>query len=181
MEIRKKLHIPLLFIIMLAPTCPDKKEINKESANLLLYLEESPCYGKCPVYRVWVMSNGTIYWEGKMFVKKEGYGVYKMSKEELARIHVFLKRFKWKKLDTNYVNWNVSDVPSWILHVRHKRITKTIYIRGPHVKLPKELADSVYSLQEFLINLNYETIDSLPSYLPEFKFIGRDNTNEPKQ
>ncbi|NNF02213.1 MAG: hypothetical protein HKN22_05975 [Bacteroidia bacterium] len=59
----------------------DAQEAQKiaSESKLVSYLERTPCYGKCPVYKIEIYDNGLVTYEGIRFTEKIGkyYGIIK--------------------------------------------------------------------------------------------------------
>ena len=49
------------------------KETNKQLVKFkTIQLERTMCFGECPVYKVEILSDGTVHYDGDMFVEKTG-------------------------------------------------------------------------------------------------------------
>lgn len=54
--------------------------------NVIIRMERSACYGTCPVYSVTVYGNGSVIFEGKQYVEKEGTVSYAVPKEDVRML-----------------------------------------------------------------------------------------------
>ena len=74
----------LVSVILISASCKSSKtatdtvstdtqprEVAAE-AQLLVSLKRTPCYGKCPMYRISIKDNGELVYEGKRFVERLG-------------------------------------------------------------------------------------------------------------
>ena len=95
------------------PPRPDRhlETIKQLSDSIFLYIEKTPCYGKCPTYSAYIYPNGDILFDGKRFVNKEGMHKGKLTIEDINAL-------KTKIQEVNYFEFNdiydssVTDLPS---------------------------------------------------------------------
>ncbi len=79
--------------------------------SLFVYLERTPCYGQCPMYKFKIYNSGYALYEGKRFVEKIGLYETRLSAAVLQEI-------KTKVNDINYFGFRdqypktASDFPS---------------------------------------------------------------------
>ena len=79
--------------------------------SLFVYLERTPCYGQCPMYKFKIYNSGYALYEGKRFVEKIGLYETRLSAAVLNEI-------KTKVNDINYFGFRdqypktASDFPS---------------------------------------------------------------------
>jgi hypothetical protein len=79
--------------------------------SLFVYLERTPCYGQCPMYKFKIYNSGYALYEGKRFVEK--LGTY-----ETHFSAAVLEKIKTKVKDINYFGFRdqypktASDFPS---------------------------------------------------------------------
>ncbi len=79
--------------------------------SLFVYLERTPCYGQCPMYKFKIYNSGYALYEGKRFVEK--LGLY-----ETRLTAAVLQEIKTKVNDINYFGFRdqypktASDFPS---------------------------------------------------------------------
>jgi len=76
--------------------------------NILIKMEKSACYGKCPIYTVIVKKNGELAYEGKEYVSVEGVKSSVISKESLTLIEEELVKTKFLSMQSKLHSgsWN---------------------------------------------------------------------------
>ncbi len=129
--------------------CSSKSHLlNNNTQSLpLLVMERTACYGTCPQYIITIYNNGTIEYEGKMFVSKIGCFFSFLSKDILSDIKSEFSTSQFFSFEKEYDS-NITDIPSVILEVHlgsknHRVIDR---FNGPKkLKNLQNLIDSVGS------------------------------------
>jgi len=128
----------LLIAILLLFSCA---QINvRQSSEPLIVMQRTACYGQCPQYKVSVYRNGTISYEGKLFVDKIGCFSATIPLNKVKKIKSVLEELDFFILDSLY-KAPMTDIPSVITEVvinnkKHKVIDE--------YKGPKELKNLYY-------------------------------------
>ena len=102
-------------------------------------LERTACYGRCPIYKVTVLRDGTVLWEGERFVKVTGKATAKLSAESLLALGQELKLADVFALRDKYESYDVTDNPSAIVSVDDGKRKKTIHHYHGDASSPKAL------------------------------------------
>ena len=79
---------------------------------VLVSLERTACYGRCPIYTVTVLRDGTVRWEGKRFVDVTGKATGHLSAKQLAALTDAFKKADVFALKDKYTSYDVTDHPS---------------------------------------------------------------------
>ena len=95
-------------------------------APVLASLQRSACYGRCPIYKVTVLRDGTVLWEGERFVKVTGKATAKLSAAALADLAKAFARADFFALQDKYESYDVTDHPSAITIFDDGKRKKTI-------------------------------------------------------
>jgi hypothetical protein len=100
--------------------------------TLLLTMERTPCFGKCPSYKLTIFNTGNVVYEGFTFAKKEGKHTKKLSKKQLSEIQRQIEAINLFEMQDKYDS-KITDIPSTILFVVYKGKKKKILDRvgGP--------------------------------------------------
>jgi Domain of unknown function (DUF6438) len=69
--------------------------------DTLVKLEQTACYGECPVFQVGVKKDGTVVFEGIEYVASKGLHTKTLSKEKLDQIEIALKSAKFTSFRSN--------------------------------------------------------------------------------
>ena len=95
-------------------------------SNPAITLERTGCHGTCPIYRVAVLEDGTVIYDGENFVSVTGKQTSEIAPETVAAM---LELFK----DAGYFDWNeaydtqtVTDLPTVITSVTSAGVTHRI-------------------------------------------------------
>jgi hypothetical protein len=116
-------------LVLVATTArADSSVPDKGGASpLLASLARTACYGRCPIYKVTVMRDGTVQWEGERFVKVTGKATAKLSAAAIAELVDAFKRADYFALKDKYDRYDVTDHPSAITSfddgTRHKTVS----------------------------------------------------------
>jgi hypothetical protein len=80
--------------------------------KVLASLERTACYGRCPIYTVTVLRDGTVQWEGKHFVKLTGKASARLPAAKLAELADAFQKAGYFALKDKYTRYDVTDHPS---------------------------------------------------------------------
>lgn len=125
--------IPFTFILLAVVGCKSNNELATAPAetqkdtvvvmvekpvtprdSLVIAFEKTPCFGRCPVYKVKVYESGFAVYEGINFSEKLGMYATTLSKEKIERIYQSALEIDFFELDAEYDNSGVSDLPATI-------------------------------------------------------------------
>ncbi len=162
-----KAGIQIIFLALLAFSCKSNKDAadsasveNENSTpdtvvvvmekpaeqkdSLLIGFEKTPCFGRCPVYKVRVYRSGFATYEGLNFTEKLGMYSSNFSDEEIAEIFKSAAEIGYFSFEDKYDNKMISDLPSTIstLHSEDekKRIVARVDVPEPLKNFHKNLA-----------------------------------------
>jgi Cu+-exporting ATPase len=92
-------------------------------------LRRTPCYGRCPVYRVRLYADGRIEWTGERFVKVTGPATAKVASETArALIDKFRAAGYWNLCET--YDRRITDVPATITLLHIAGTEKSVFDRA---------------------------------------------------
>ncbi|GAB4489670.1 MAG: hypothetical protein OHK0019_07570 [Saprospiraceae bacterium] len=101
-----------LSVVSSAEKC--QKKPSKEDKTGLVSLETGPCFGFCPVFKMDVLKNGLVRYEGLRFVEKMGKDSFKLTDAELKQLKTKVKEVNlWQYPDM--IKTDVVDAPFAIL------------------------------------------------------------------
>lgn len=87
--------------------------------SLVIAFEKTPCYGRCPVYKVKVYASGFATYEGMNFVEKMGLYSTHFTQTQIENIYQDALKINYFALDAEYNNPNVTDLPSTISEINY--------------------------------------------------------------
>ena len=110
-------------------------------APVMVSLQRTACYGRCPIYTVTVLRDGTVQWEGKRFVKVVGKATAKLPAAKLAALAEAFKRADYFALADKYESYDVTDHPSAITSYSDGKREKTIHHYHGDRSAPEQLSE----------------------------------------
>lgn len=114
----------------LSPTNVFSPVVNKSDYDgLVITLERTPCFGKCPVYSVIIYGNGTGIYEGKLHVKTEGVHEFTLQPKQLSKLINAFESAQYFSLDNSY-SMAVTDMASILTSITFQGKSKKIYHYG---------------------------------------------------
>ena len=81
------------------------------SADAMIRLERTSCYGPCPVYTVTVDAQGVVTYDGEKFVRVIGRRTARISRSAMARLLASAERIRFFELQDSYTAL-VTDLPT---------------------------------------------------------------------
>ncbi|MEK3723680.1 DUF6438 domain-containing protein [Paenibacillus sp. FSL H8-0034] len=81
-------------------------------------LERTVCLGSCPIYKVVLFADGTVFWEGEAFVHCLGNHEWMISTNSVESIQQLLDRFDFRSFTYEPVLW-MEDLPSCMITVEY--------------------------------------------------------------
>jgi hypothetical protein len=67
-------------------------------------LSRGGCYGRCPVYEIWIYPDGRVLYHGDMHVRVRGYREWRIPRERLAQLRAAFARSRYWNLPTYRYN-----------------------------------------------------------------------------
>jgi hypothetical protein len=68
----------------------------------LLEFERTECLGTCPAYKIKVTNDGTLFYEGKMFVKTKGKVTSRLTREQLFALEAAVEKARYFNFRNSY-------------------------------------------------------------------------------
>jgi hypothetical protein len=125
-----KAIITYLIFASLTTSQPDLQNTTtplvKES--IFMTMERTPCFGKCPSYKITIFNTGNVRYEGFQFAEKQGKYTKKLSKKQLVEIATQLEIIRLFELKDTYDS-KITDIPSCILTFNYEGKRKKILDR----------------------------------------------------
>jgi len=136
-----------LALAVIAPTLARADSSVPSAAGgspVMVTLERTACYGRCPIYKVTVLRDGTVRWEGERFVKTTGKATAKLPATAMSELAKAFARAGFFALQDKYERYDVTDNPSAIVSFDDGARKKTIRHYYGDTSAPKGL----YELEE---------------------------------
>ena len=97
--------------------------------SLLISYERTPCFGRCPVFKIKVYESGYTTYQGVNFVEYMGYFYSRVSSNTLEKIKKTVQASDYFNLEDRYDNDHITDLPSKIYQVNMDGVNKRIIAR----------------------------------------------------
>jgi len=122
-----KIHVPF----------PEIRDWN----SVLITLERSPCFGRCPEYRVEIRGDGNVKYEGIRAVTVSGFRTDRISRKDVERIIEIARKADYFSLRPAY-RANITDLPSITtsITIGGKRMTVLDYV-GDQAGMPEGVSE----------------------------------------
>ncbi len=134
-----------LIIILISLSCSSEREIINDIKDVVITLERTVCFGTCPAYFLRIKGDGSVFYEGRDFVKVKGEVESTISREDLKKLVDAFYEIDYFSLEDEYTA-NVTDLPTTITSIsigdRSKRVVN--YYGAPEKLIQLEkLIDSL--------------------------------------
>lgn len=128
----------LLILLAVATMAADQCGKNKAGdTSPLISLETGPCFGFCPVFKLEVLNNGRVRYDGRRFVEKTGIDSFQLTETEIKQLKTRVKEANlWQYPDM--IKTDIMDAPFATLIVHENGKSKTV--RGS-IDRPKPLLE----------------------------------------
>lgn len=144
-------------------TKADVKKAQKSPAvlkeSLFLTMERTPCFGKCPAYKITIFNTGNVIYEGYSHTSKIGKFKKQLTKKQLKEIQQMMDDIDITGMKDVYDS-EVTDFPSTQLF---------IISNGQHKKKILDRVDAPASLKQFEKLIDYLVLDDQLEQLPTNK------------
>ncbi|PCI93888.1 MAG: hypothetical protein COB15_15460 [Flavobacteriales bacterium] len=131
------------------------KETIPIKESLFLTMERTPCFGKCPNYKITIFNTGNVVYEGLNFVEKKGKYTKTLSQKQLKEIQDHISILKIFEMNDKYDS-PITDIPSVHLFIVYNNQKKKILDR---VNGPKELKQFEKLIDHLVIDDELEKLE----------------------
>lgn len=132
--------IGLLLVASLLSGCARKAEPVPQE-ELVIRLERTACFGKCPVYSLMIKGHGAVIYSGVDFVKMKGIQETTISAEAMDQLLQAFDDAEYFLLDDSYTGFGKSDMPSVYTSISIGDNTKSVKHYLGDNKAPKKLTE----------------------------------------
>jgi hypothetical protein len=106
----------------------DQAKYTTSDSIMVIGLERTACFGRCPIYKVKIYDTGFITYEGINFVDNIGFYKSIVSQDIISSILLEANQINFFDLEDEY-DGPVTDLPSTIITISSKGQTKRIKAR----------------------------------------------------
>lgn len=117
----------LFFVAACKTTKPDAKHPDK-NGTLILSMERTPCYGRCPIYTIELYENGLLLYNTRHFNDTAACRYRVLTKQQIDEVKVKFNSSEFFKMANKYPEdrQTPTDLPSCILFYNDGIQKKTI-------------------------------------------------------
>jgi len=113
----------------------------KDAGPVMISLERTPCFGRCPIYTVSLDGDGSVTYNGQRFVGVTGERHAKISRADVDALLRAFDAAHFESLDDAY-RAHVTDLPSTIVTLTRNGHTKRVVdYAGTSVGMPQAVRD----------------------------------------
>jgi hypothetical protein len=100
--------------------------------DTIITLKRTACFGSCPEYKITIVADGGVVFEGKSFVKRVGTAKTVISKEQISRLLGAFAKINYFELRDRYeeqedgCTQQATDMPSAIISIRTNGKSKSV-------------------------------------------------------
>ena len=138
----------------------DSTTVNVEELNgdsLFFYYEKTPCFGRCPIFKMSVYHSGFATYDGINFVENIGYHKSKISSEQVESIKELLNNIDFFSLQDKYDNENIMDIPAKVIEARYNGHQKRVLAR---YNAPEPLREAFKEIDKLFENTEWTPYSS---------------------
>ena len=98
-----------------SPNVKSEKSQNQTDeipGDLLITLERTACYGRCPIYKLTIKADGSVLFDGERFTKTIGKAEGKISEDKVKKLIKEFENADYFALDGEYDCYQMTDNPS---------------------------------------------------------------------
>jgi len=100
-----------LTVVILASCASTSSAVSTGSSFTMITLERTPCFGRCPVYKVSIYGDGTVRYDGKEYVKVKGGQTRIISPEQVRQLRAEFEQASYFSFKENYDTITFTDAP----------------------------------------------------------------------
>ena len=121
----------LLFSILVSGSADEPAA--GDTDQIMISLDRGMCFGTCPVYTVTLYENGTLHWNGEMYVDVIGEVTAEIDPDEVINLSAYIESRGFFTYNDTYVSYDITDLPWATLTVSNGTQFKQIeHYHGDH-------------------------------------------------
>ena len=136
------MHKLFLIIYSIFFACGITNDSLPNNTESIIQLQRTACFGKCPIYKIEIFSDGSGIYTGTRFVEHIGITKFKISESDVNNILEYANKIGFEKLEDEYSE-PITDLPTTYITIKNKKIKD--YAGAPKkLKALEELIDQIY-------------------------------------
>lgn len=149
----------VLLCSVLFSSCKVKKELsstmNKDPDSLVASMERSPCFGKCPVYKMELYASGYALYRGIKDAPLKGLYTSQIERTELENLLTTVNESSFFSFQDQYINPHITDIPTVKIYFRSGEKKKMVELRSDDYPDPVRSLDQFFDRWIHTQNWNY--------------------------
>jgi len=135
-----RINAGIVFLCILL-TLPGAVNAVLSDQNTTITLERGMCFGTCPVYTLTVSGNGTVIYDGQMYVPEIGVRHGTMNVTSFSLLMDQFESAGFFNLNDTYTRYSITDMPSATITIQNIHQTKRVEHYHGDLTAPKVLID----------------------------------------
>ena len=130
----------------------------QEEADTVFLLKRTACYGNCPQYTAILLSDGTVYYQGKRNVDKIGRYTSKVNKRKIFELDGMIQKYGFYDFKEEYPvddGEKILDASNTIVFSEYQSKRKEIFINHD---APAKLVELIDYMDSFFQRLEWEAV-----------------------
>ena len=120
---------------------------------MFLAYERTPCFGRCPIFKLKVYQSGFAVYNGINFVDYIGTYHFTFEKSVLEELNEALEKARFLEMNDSYDNEQVMDLPSRIIEASFQGQRKKVI--GRYI-LPQEFKELTQTIDKIFENVEWQ-------------------------
>ncbi len=142
--------LPLFFV-----GCLNHSKQSTQKNQLVIVLEKTPCFGKCPTYKAYFYINDSIkVFPKENFIVKQK-SASKLEKGTVKKLLAKANAINFWNFEDEYDNKKLMDVPSTFIKVDYNGKMKSIKVRA---NAPNELTQFIKDVETTIKNIKWQPL-----------------------
>jgi len=144
----------IVFVLLYMVSCTGTTKISDD--QLLIQLEKTPCFGKCPVYTIQIDQKGNGLFKGVENTDYQGLYSFRLSKKQLEQLETSFKQSGFFEMEDTYHAY-VSDLPTiYLTYQAAGGVKKKIM---DYYGAPQELKDLERQIETLVLSQKMKKIN----------------------
>lgn len=142
----QKFVFSILLSFALITSCKNSQiNHNFKDSDLIVSLERTPCFGKCPIYLISVDQNGVVRYDAKKFCDTTGVFCFKLNKSEFKMLKNMVNDVNFSSISEKYPENTVVpvDLPSIRLNLVQKNLQKQVLLQGGAIESAPQILKKI--------------------------------------
>lgn len=135
MALKNTFIITLLVAAFFGSCHSAKNAFKKATNNTYISIEQTACFGECPIYKLTIDRHGSALLDARRFMDSLGVFEAEVNSDTICVTFAEAKKCKWETYDEEYIS-GYSDMPATVIqYSTNQRDTFTVRFEGERAPL----------------------------------------------